>query len=209
MARASQPSDQVRSAVADFLADLGRALKDVQVSTRSGQPLDFAEGMERVVDLIMTKTRAGRKLMFIGNGASAAIASHQSTDYWKTGRMRAVAFNDPALLTSVSNDFGYGQVFERPIEMFADPGDVLVAVSSSGQSQNILRGARKAREKGCSLLTLSGFAPDNPLRSEGDLNLYVPSASYGHVEITHLTLLHCLLDTIISLRGTEATEAGP
>jgi len=117
--------------------------------------------------------------MFIGNGASAAIGSHQALDYWKNGGMRAVTFNDLALLTAVSNDFSYAEVFEKPIEMFADAGDILLAISSSGRSENILRGADAARKQGCRVITFSGFRPDNPLRSRGELNFYVPRCPTG------------------------------
>jgi D-sedoheptulose 7-phosphate isomerase len=146
--------------------------------------------------------------MFVGNGASAAIASHQAVDYWKTGGMRALAFNDPALLTCISNDFGYPQVFEKPIEMFADEGDVLMAVSSSGRSENIVRAARAARQKGCRVITMSGFDRENPLGRLGDLNFYVASKSYGHVEVTHLSLSHCLLDTIVAIHGRLSAIGG-
>ena len=147
--------------------------------------------------------------MFVGNGASAAISSHQAVDYWKTGGMRAVAFNDAALLTCISNDFGYAQVFERPIEMFGDAGDVLVAVSSSGRSENIVRAARIARAKGCRVITMSGFDRENALRRLGDLNFYVASKCYGHVEVTHLSLSHCLLDTIVAIHGSPPREEPP
>lgn len=199
----------LRATLGRFFESLGRALEAVEVSDASGGRLPFTAGLARAVELIVDQTERGRKLMFIGNGASAAISSHQSVDYWKTGGMRAVAFSDPALLTCVSNDFGYPFVFEKPIEMFADPGDVLVAISSSGRSENVLRGARKAREKGCRVLTLSGFGADNPLRALGDLNFYVPAKSYGHVEITHLSLCHGMLDAICEVFGSPPTRARP
>ena len=150
------------------------------------------------------KTVAGqslkkKKVIFIGNGASAAIASHQSVDYWKNGGMRAIAFNDTSLLTCIGNDYGYPFVFEKPIEMFADEGDVLIAISSSGKSDNILNGAKMARKMKCPVITMSGLKIDNPLRSLGDLNFYVPvpTCAYGFVEIAHLTLCHRFVDMII------------
>lgn len=201
------PREQAQQAVAVFFDDLARAQKTVAVFDGAGQPVDFADGMSRAVEMLVAQTRRGRKVMFVGNGASAAISSHQAVDYWKTGGMRALAFNDPALLTCISNDFGYAQVFEKPIEMFADEGDVLVAVSSSGRSENIVRAARTARQKGCRIITMSGFDRENPLRRLGDLNFYVASKSYGHVEVTHLSLSHCLLDTIVATHGRlSATE---
>ena len=115
--------------------------------------------------------------------------------------MRAVAFNDGALLTCVGNDFGYAHVFEKPIEMFADPGDVLITISSSGRSESILRAAVTGTRARCRVMTLSGFDADNPLRRLGELNFYLPSDSYGYVEITHLAICHCILDTVIGARG--------
>jgi D-sedoheptulose 7-phosphate isomerase len=138
---------------------------------------------------------SGRKVMFIGNGASAAIASHMAADFAKNGGVRALAFNDAALLTAVSNDTSYEQVFEAPVRLFAEPGDILLAISSSGRSPNILRAGRAARELGCRLMTLSGFDADNPLRGMGELNFHVPCLSYGVTEVLHHSLCHCILDT--------------
>jgi D-sedoheptulose 7-phosphate isomerase len=104
------------------------------------------------------------------------------------------------MLTCVGNDFGYPYVFEKPIAMFADRGDVLIAISSGGRSENILRAVDTGLERGCRVVTLSGFRPDNSLRARGELNFYVPSKSYGFVEITHLSVCHCILDTIIAER---------
>ena len=139
--------------------------------------------------------------MFIGNGASAAISSHIATDFLKNGRIRAIAFNDSTLLTCISNDIGYEHVFEKPIEMFADEGDVLFAISSSGRSENVLRGVRAARTRKCRVITLSGFDSDNPLFLLGDINFYVPAQSYGPVEIIHHSICHCILDVIMKKRS--------
>jgi D-sedoheptulose 7-phosphate isomerase len=166
----------------------------------SGESLDLASGVATGAELIQERTQAGGKLMFIGNGASAAISSHMATDFWKTGGIRAMAFNDSSGLTCIGNDYGYQHLFEKPVEMFADPGDVLVAISSSGRSENILRAVAAARSKKCQVLTLSGFEPDNPLRALGDGNFYVPVQSYGQVEVLHHSICHCLLDTIVATR---------
>ncbi|MBI2526500.1 MAG: SIS domain-containing protein [Candidatus Rokubacteria bacterium] len=183
------------------LVGLAGLLTRIEATDASGAPLALDEGLARAVDIVRTQTAAGRKVIFIGNGGSAAIASHQAVDYWKNGGMRAVAFNDPSLLTCVSNDFGYPHVFEKPIEMFADAGDVLVAISSSGKSENILRGAEAAGRTPCRIITLSGFQADNPLRRLGELNFWSPSSSYGHVEITHHAICHAVVDAITAGRG--------
>ena len=168
----------------------------IRVTDKKGHILDFYEGIEKTAGLIMSRTASGCKIMFIGNGASAAISSHIATDFWKNGGVRAVAFNDPSLLTCVSNDFGYKHVFEKPIEMFGDKGDILFAISSSGKSENILRAVHSARVKGCKVITLSGFKKDNPLSLLGDFNFYAPLALYGPVEIAHHSICHCLADII-------------
>jgi len=183
-----------------YFLELGEMMGRVEVSDNTLSRVDYAEGIRRATNIVRAQTVAGRKVIFVGNGGSAAIASHQAIDYWKNGGMRAIAFNDPALLTCVANDFGYPHVFEKPIAMFADPGDVLIAISSGGCSENILRAANAGLEVGCRVVTLSGFRPDNPLRARGELNFYVPSESYGFVEITHLAVCHCIVDTIIAER---------
>jgi D-sedoheptulose 7-phosphate isomerase len=126
-------------------------------------------------------------------------------DYAKNGGLRATAFNDAALLTCLANDYGYDRVFARSIELLGRPGDLLIAISSSGRSPDILQAVEAARQGSCAVVTLSGFAADNPLRQLGDLNFYVPSAAYGPVEITHLAICHAILDLAAGLAagGTE------
>lgn len=180
-----------------YFSELGNLFLRTLVTDNNNKTIDFADALEITINLIIERTSKGNKVIFIGNGGSASIASHQAIDYFKNGGMRAICFTDPSLLTCLSNDFGYEYVFEKPIEMFADKGDVLIAISSSGKSENILRGVEAGKKTGCHIITMSGFKPDNPLRAIGGFNFYVPSNSYGYVEIAHLTFCHCILDTII------------
>lgn len=180
-----------------YLKELGALFVEVQVTGSDGASRELSEGMEEALRMILHQVSQHRKVMFIGNGGSAAISSHQAVDYWKNGGIPAIAFNDSSLLTSISNDFGYQHVFQKPIEMFTDSGDVLIAISSSGRSENILRGVQAAKDKGCRIITMSGCDINNPLRSTGDLNFYVPSHSYGYVEITHLCLCHYVVDFVM------------
>lgn len=142
--------------------------------------------------------------MLVGNGGSAAIVSHMQNDLCKAVGVRAMVFNEPPLLTALSNDHGYGCVFERPVDLWAESGDLLLAISSSGQSENILRAARSAKARGCQILTLSGFLADNPLRGMGHLNFYAPSQVYGYVELVHSVLAHFLTDCAV----TSQAEVG-
>lgn len=187
----------MRKIAESLFKNLLNVITSVRVTYKDSNILDFFEGIEMVCRLIIQQIDSGHKIMFIGNGASAAISSHMSTDFSKSGSMRAMTFNDASLLTCISNDFGYKYVFEKSIEMFADDGDVLFAISSSGKSENILLGVQSARSKGCKIITLSGFDDNNPLSSSGDINFYVPSHSYRPVEITHHSICHCILDVII------------
>jgi len=181
-----------------YYDELSQFVKRIAVKDKAGKAIDFSEAVEKVIELILRQHTKGNKLIFIGNGGSSAIASHMAIDYWKNGAIKATAFNDAALLTCVSNDYGYEHVFEKPIEMFADAGDILIAISSSGKSQNILNGAAAATKKDCHVVTLSGFSADNPLSGMGEINFYVPSKAYSQVEIIHDTIGHYMLDMIMA-----------
>jgi len=184
------------------IADLALA---AQVSDGEGRPVNLELAIEWAIRRTRETHANGNKLMAIGNGGSAAIASHMATDYTKNGGIRTQAFNDSAMLTCLANDLGYENVFAKQIEMFGRPGDLLVAISSSGQSANILKGVAAARAVGSTVMTLSGFEPDNPLRSLGDMNFYIASSEYGFVEIIHLSMCHAILDLAMSW-GSEHME---
>jgi D-sedoheptulose 7-phosphate isomerase len=169
---------------------------NIIITGKTRKPITAQKGFERIVELFMRCARRKKKLLFIGNGASAAISSHMAVDFSKHAGIRALAFNDASLLTCLSNDFGYEHVFEKSLGIFADRGDILVAISSSGKSPNILAAVKAARKIGVFVVSLSGFLSENPLRASGDLNFYVPAHAYSHVEIMHHSLLHYVLDCI-------------
>ena len=189
-----------------YYKNLWDLIRSIQVTNQDGMEMNFHQGIERTCNLILAQAREGRKLIFIGNGGSAAISSHLATDFWKNGGIKALAFNDSSLLTCIGNDYGYEQLFAKPISIFADPGDILMAISSSGRSPNILNGVKAAREKNCQVVTFSGFHPHSPLRSLGDLNYYVPAEAYGPVEVLHHSICHCILDILPSIRHTKDLE---
>lgn len=180
--------------VTRYFADLAGAREGVVATVDHGRPIGLGEAFSRVIAQFDAVVRGGGKVMFIGNGGSAGIASHAAIDYLKNGGIPAMAFNDGAALTCLGNDLGYGSVFAGQIAALGRSGDLLMAVSSSGASPSILNAVDAARRIGCSVVGFSGFSPDNPLRSLGDVNFYVPSSRYGFVEILHLTLIHALLD---------------
>lgn len=182
------------------LADLMLSMTVFDVERRS---LDFDEGAARAVAMILAIKSSSGKIMVVGNGGSASIADHVHNDLCKAVGVQALAFSELPLMTALSNDHGFECVYERPVELWAAPGDLLIAISSSGQSENILRAVRAARNAGCQIITLSGFNDDNPLHRMGDLNFYVPSRLYGYVEMVHSALTHFLTDSaVISLDKT-------
>ena len=184
----------MKDRISPYFAKLDRAIRGAECtdSRRAQMPMETA--FEKVRAQAHAAHERGNKLMFIGNGGSAGITSHLATDFSKNGGLRATAFNDAAVLTCIGNDFGYEHVFAKQIEWHGRAGDLLLAISSSGRSANILKGARAARERGCGVVTMSGFGEDNPLRFAGDVNFYVRSSFYGFVEVAHLALLHAILD---------------
>ena len=180
--------------IGDYVDVLSSVMRSAIATDAHGKEvaLDFA--VEWSVGAARRVTDAGGKIIFAGNGGSAGIASHMATDYSKNGGLRAWAMNDGSMLTCLANDYGYEHVFAKQIEFHGRQGDMLVAISSSGGSANILGAVTAARKLGCTVLTLSGFKPENPLRKTGDMNLYLDSGAYGYVEIGHLALCHAILD---------------
>ncbi len=181
-----------------------KCLLGIEATGRDSSKCGLSEGIKEGIEFILSVRETGDKLIFVGNGGSATIASHQATDFIRTCKIRTFAPLDPSLLTCMANDCGYEYVFSAPLNTMAGAGDVLVAISSSGQSRNIINAVKAMKGKGCFVITLSGFKPDNPLWSMGDINFYVPSESYRFVESSHLFICNLLLDfTIRSLEKKE------
>jgi len=154
--------------------------------------------LEEAVSLIRSIRVKGKKLILAGNGGSAAIASHVAVDMTKNTGIRAVNFNEPDLITCFANDYGYERWVEMALEFYADAEDLLILISSSGRSPNILNAAMKAREMKMGIVTFSGFLPDNPLRKEGIINFWVDSDNYNFVEMTHHIWLLAITDRLVT-----------
>ena len=156
---------------------------------------------ESMIDTLVSKFRQIRRerglVYFIGNGGSAGIAIHMTSDFLKNGGMRTHSMHDAATITCLGNDFGYEYIFSKQLEIVASPGDLLIAISSSGNSPNILRAVEAAHQGGCTVLTLSGFKPDNHLRAMGEYNIYVPLEAYGIVESIHNMILQQVVDELL------------
>ena len=145
--------------------------------------------------MICEALTSDRKILICGNGGSAADAQHIAAElvgcYEKRRRSwPALALTtDTSALTAVSNDLGYEQVFARQVAGLAQAGDVLIAISTSGKSKNVLRAAEVARERGCKTIALTGATAD-PLGSLCDISVAVPSTRTARVQEAHITIGH-------------------
>jgi D-sedoheptulose 7-phosphate isomerase len=153
--------------------------------------------LEQISNLITKVSKSGNKVIIVGNGGSASIASHLTVDFINAAKIKAINFNESSIITCFANDYGYENWVSKALECYADSGDVVILISSSGQSENMLVGAKKAKSMNLNVVTLSGFSLDNPLRQLGDINLWVDSKAYNIVEMTHHIWLLAIVDYII------------
>jgi D-sedoheptulose 7-phosphate isomerase len=148
--------------------------------------------------LIENLEKTSGKVILVGNGGSASIASHVSIDFTKAANIRSINFNEASLLTCFANDYGYENWASNALNFYADSNDIAILISSSGQSKNIINAADKAKKIGLPIITLSGFLESNPLRKMGDVNLWVNSSEYNIVESVHQIWLLSIVDYLIS-----------
>jgi D-sedoheptulose 7-phosphate isomerase len=147
--------------------------------------------------LIHATQKNSGKVIVIGNGGSAAIAGHIAIDLTKAANVRSINFNEASLLTCFSNDYGYENWADKALDFYADSNDIVILISSSGKSPNILNAAKKTKELNLPLITLSGFSSENPLKKLGDINFWVDSSTYNIVESIHQMWLLSVIDYLI------------
>jgi len=182
-------SDALRQAIADHRAALDRV------------EAELADGIDRAAELIAGTIRSGGKLLLLGNGGSAADSQHIAAEL--TGRYRreragfaALALTtDTSALTSIANDYGYEHVFERQVEALARPGDVVVAISTSGNSRNVVRAVQKARSIGCAVIGWLG-RDGGVLAPLCDIPLTVPVDDTARIQEMHILIGHVLCDQV-------------
>jgi len=173
---------------------------------------DLVKPDENIVDLLGKVTKLlenvhndGKKILIFGNGGSAAIASHFSVDLTKNAGIRCINCNEADLITCFANDYGFERWVEKAVDFYGDAGDLLIVISSSGCSENMLNGVKAARNgKFRAVVTFSGFSEDNPLRQLGDINIWADSKAYNFVENIHQVWLLAIVDLIIGSREYSA-----
>ena len=158
---------------------------------------DISDQMIKMKELLLELKNNGKKVIIAGNGGSAAMASHATVDFMKQGGIRTINFNEYDLITCFANDYGYENWVAKALEFYADKGDLVILISSSGSSKNILKAAKTAKHLGLSIITFSGIKKDNLLEKEGEINFWVDSKAYNIIENTHLIWLLMVCDLII------------
>lgn len=161
---------------------------------------ELTSWLETAHEYVLGARESGAKIMFAGNGASASIASHYALDFTKQAQVRSMCFNDAAFLTAYANDFGYERWVAKAIEHHGSSGDLAVLISTSGRSPNIVEAVNACRERGIKAISLTGFAPDNPVKVASDLGLWADSKAYNVVEAVHAAWLGMLCDLVIGAR---------
>jgi D-sedoheptulose 7-phosphate isomerase len=145
---------------------------------------------------ILIKLRESRnKIYFFGNGASAAFANHMALDFSKNGKILARSLSDSALLTALSNDYSYDNAMIEYLKIEGvTKDDLVITISSSGNSPNVINVLDHCKENNIKSLALSGLKNNNKSISLADFSIYVPMKTYGMVECTHQIFLHLILD---------------
>lgn len=189
MASPREPLDIVRA----HLKESGRVKEQVAA--------DCGDAIVKAAALLSDAFRGGRKVLLCGNGGSAADCQHIAAEFVSVldqrhprPAMPAIALTtDTSFLTANANDFGFENVFARQIEALGNAGDVLIAISTSGRSANVLAGLRRARERGLKTVVLTGRS-GGAMNDLGDLMIRVPSDSTQHIQESHITIGHLLCE---------------
>jgi len=162
-----------------------------------GREISYEEGLNLWTERARKTQQEGGLIFFCGNGASCTMAEHMSHDWFQNGKVNTYTVSETSHITAISNDVSYADVFAYRIERILSERDILVTVSSSGNSPNVIRAIEEAKKKGAFVITVSGKSPENKSRQMGDLSFHVPLDTYGLVESAHAVLLHDALDLFL------------
>lgn len=187
-----------------YISELIERLESTEIWDVKGQLCDnYNRAIQMLLDMFTRHKENGSQLFFIGNGGSSAIASHMTADFMKNGGMNTYSLYDQAVITCMGNDYGYEYIFSRPLQFLIREDDLIVAISSSGNSKNIINAIQTAKYKKAEIITFTGFEPDNQVKQLGDMNVYVPCKKYGIVESIHNLILQQIVDMIMERDGVK------
>jgi D-sedoheptulose 7-phosphate isomerase len=170
----------------------------------------LADKVAAAVGMICRAILDGHKILIMGNGGSAADAQHFAAEIVSRFKLERKAWpalaltTDTSLLTAIGNDYGFDAVFRRQIEAFADAGDVVIGISTSGNSPNVLAAMSKARELGCLTLGLLG-RDGGHIKEFSDIEITIPVADTPRIQEGHITIIHILCDLVERTVSSEQT----
>jgi len=182
----------------NHIEQINNNLKSLTIFDSTGAERKPNLAFRQWVDHTLHVRKNAKTIFLIGNGASASMASHVAADLAKNAKIRTEVFSDLSLITAIANDMSYEEVFAEPLRRRMSVGDMLIAISSSGRSPNVLRATEEAKKRNGLVITLSAMSQGNPLSKCGLLNFYVPTNTYGLAETCHAAILHYWLDHVVS-----------
>lgn len=182
--------------ISEYFDSFNRIIRQALITGKNSQVIQNETAIEEMLSEFINLKSRNSTVYLAGNGGSNGIASHTSVDFVNSCKIKAIPLTDASNLTCFSNDFGYENVFAKPLQILIQKGDLLIAVSSSGNSASILNAVETARKKEAKIITLSGFRDENKLRKMGDYNIWLSSEEYGKVEIGHALWLHLITDLL-------------
>jgi len=159
----------------------------------------YSDDLIKISEKFKKTSKKGGKIILLGNGGSAATSSHVSVDLTKNAKIRSINFNEADLITCFSNDYGYEEWMRKSLEFYLDKKDIVVLISTSGKSANVINAANFLKKKKIQTITLTGMKQNNPLKklNKNGVNIWVDSKSYNQIEIIHHFLLLLIVDIII------------
>lgn len=186
----------------EYIENLLESINKTEIiSGNAKQHYKYRDAFVILLDEFTKHKSQNSQMFFIGNGGSSAIASHMTADFMKNGGMKTYSLYDNAMLTCMGNDYGYEYIFSKPLEYLLRSDDLLIAISSSGNSNNIINAINVAKSKGSTVITFTGFQANNRVKQMGDINVYVPCSKYGMVESIHNLILQQIVDEIMERDG--------
>jgi len=187
---------------AQHILALSRCLSGMQATINGDMPVNCDQAFDLWCDSTEDVRQAERVIYLMGNGASASMASHFAADLAKNADLHTQVFTDVSLITAVANDLSYDMVFVAPLRRRLKSGDMVVAISSSGNSPNVVKAAEFAVSREATLVTLTAKQPTNALRQLGTLNFWLPADTYGMAETGHAAILHYWMDQVSLEHGS-------
>ena len=150
--------------------------------------------LEKLYNLILKTSKLKGTIFLFGNGANISTASHAATDFTKNAKIKTISLNDPNLITCFSNDYGFKNWIVKALEYYTSKKDLVILLSASGQSKNLIKAAEYCRKKKITVVTITGFKKNNSLAKKGNLNLWIDSKAYNIVEIAQMSILLSMID---------------